>query len=249
MPIIHAMDEHAGAATLRPVTGSRASGPRRRVSRPSVREGYDLWSAAYDDTPNPLIALDRRYSVKLLAPRSRERILDAGCGTGANLRMLVRAKSRPLGLDFSSGMLRVARHRNPGVPLAQADLSHDLPLRRESFDGFLCALVSEHLTNLRTLFREAFAVLKRGGRLVFSAFHPELAAAGIEANFESGGIEYRLGAERYTVADYLDHIKGAGFQELQTEEHCGDTRLVQEVALARKYLDQPLLLTVAAIKP
>ena len=248
MRIIHAMDGYAGAATLGLMTG-RASGPRKRVSRPGVREGYDLWSAAYDDTPNPLIALDRRYTVKLLAPRSRERILDAGCGTGANLRALVQADSQPVGLDFSRGMLHVALRKNLGVPLAQADLSLALPLRRESFDGFLCALVSEHLTNLRTLFREAFAVLRQGGRLVFSAFHPELAAAGIEANFESRGIEYRLGAERYTVADYLDHIDEAGFRELRTKEHCGDTRLVQEVSLARKYLDQPLLLTVAAVKP
>ena len=230
------MDGYAGAATLGLMTG-RASGPRKRVSRPGVREGYDLWSAAYDDTPNPLIALDRRYTVKLLAPRSRERILDAGCGTGANLRTLVQADSRPVGLDFSRGMLHVALRKNLGVPLAQADLSLALPLRRESFDGFLCALVSEHLTNLRTLFRE-------GCRLVFSAFHPELAAAGIEANFESRGIEYRLGAERYTVADYLDHIDEAGFRELRTKEHCGDTRLVQEVSLG-----QPLLLTVAATRP
>ncbi len=146
-------------------------------------------------------------------------------------------------------MLRVARRKNPGVPLAQADLSHDLPLVRESFDGFLCALVSEHLTSLRTLFLEAFSVLRRGGRLVFSAFHPELAAAGIEANFESGGVEYRLGAERYTVADYLNHIEDAGFRELRTAEHRGDPSLVQEVSVARKYLGQPLLLTVAATRP
>ena len=247
--MIHAMDAYTGAATLRRMTESRAPGDRRRVSRPGVRDGYDLWSLAYDETPNPLIALDRRHTVKLLAPRSRERILDAGCGTGANLRTLVRAGSRPVGLDFSRGMLRVARRKNPGVPLAQADLSHGLPLVRESFDGFLCALVSEHLTSLRTLFREAFSVLRRGGRLVFSAFHPELAAAGIEANFESGGVEYRLGAEHYTVADYMAHIEEAGFQELRAEEHRGDTRLVQEVSLADRYLDQPLLLTVAAVKP
>jgi len=69
----------------------------------------------------------------------------------------------------------------PGVPLAQADLNRNLPLRRRTFDGFLCTLVSEHLENLRTFFAEAFSVVRKGGRLVFSAFHPEAARAGVEA--------------------------------------------------------------------
>jgi len=42
----------------------------RKLSRPGVREGYDLWSESYDQTPNPLIALDRRFTMTLL---SRER--------------------------------------------------------------------------------------------------------------------------------------------------------------------------------
>ena len=64
---------------------------RRKVHRPGVREGYDRWSSSYDRTPNPLVALDRRHTLDLLAPRPGERILDAGCGTGANLGAILRA--------------------------------------------------------------------------------------------------------------------------------------------------------------
>src|SRR5262249_42130090 len=158
-----------------------------------VREGYDLWAEAYDATANPVVALDRRYTIAHLRPRNSERILDAGCGTGGNLRRIVEAGGGLVGLGFSPGLLRGAQRSVPGVPLAQADLHHDLPLRRSRFDGFLCALVSEHLQNLRTLFAEAFAVVRKGGRLVFSAFHPDVARAGVEANFEQAGVEYRLG--------------------------------------------------------
>jgi hypothetical protein len=66
--------------------------------------------------------------------------------------------------------------------------------------------VSEHLTDLRVFFADMLSVLRVGGRFVFSAFHPEMAAAGVEANFEANGCEYRLGAERHTVGDYVDHI-------------------------------------------
>jgi len=211
-----------------------------------VREGYDLWAEAYDTTPNPLVALDRRHTMAHLRPRHGERIVDAGCGTGIHLRRIVEAGGRPVGLDFSRGMLRVAQRAVPGVPLAQADLNRNLPLRRLKFDGFLCALVSEHLENLRTLFAEAFAVVRAGGRLVFSAFHPAVARAGIEANFERDGVEYRLGAQPYTVDDYLDHIHDAGFRDLRRRDYVVDAPLVDHIPWARKYLGRPLLLLIEA---
>jgi SAM-dependent methyltransferase len=64
------------------------------------------------------------------------------------------------------------------------------PLTHNSFDAVLCALVGEHLTNLRTTFNEIFRSLKECGRFIFSVFHPEMAASGIEANFTRDNIEY-----------------------------------------------------------
>ena len=218
----------------------------KRVERPAVREGYDRWSETYDATPNPLVALDRRYTLRALAPRPGERVLDAGCGTGSYLRRLCDAGSRPVGLDFSRGMLRIARREAPRAGLAQANLDREFPVGRGVFDAVLSALVSEHLTQLRRFFIESFAALRRGGRLVFSAFHPELALAGIEANFERDGTEYRLGAHPHTVDDYLNHIADAGFQRMAWHEFAGDRRLAQEVPWAAKYVGRPLLLLVTA---
>ena len=67
----------------------------RKLSRPGVREGYDLWSESYDQTPNPLIALDRRFTMTLLQPRAAERILDAatsGGGVTSDLPVTVSGK-------------------------------------------------------------------------------------------------------------------------------------------------------------
>jgi len=193
--------------------------------------------------------LDRRHTIAHLRPHPGERILDAGCGTGINLRRIAEAGGRPVGLDFSRGMLRVAQRALPGVPLAQADLHRTLPVRRGRFDGFLCALVSEHLEDLRTVFTEAFAVVRKGGRLIFSAFHPEVARAGVEANFEREGTEYRLGAEQYTVGDYLNHIYDAGFRDLRWHDYSVDAPLVEEIPWASKYLGRPLLFLVEAERP
>jgi SAM-dependent methyltransferase len=218
----------------------------RRVERPGVRAGYDLWSSSYDATPNPVVALDRRYTLAALAPQPGERVLDAGCGTGAHLGSLCAARSRPVGLDFSRGMLRQARRRAPQAGLAQADLGRAFPVRAGAFDALLSSLVSEHLTDLRRFFRECFGALRRGGRLVFSAFHPDPACSGVEANFEQGGTEYRLGAERYRVDDYLNHIDDAGFRSLAWREYAADAALVETVPEAAKHLGRPLLLLVQA---
>jgi len=218
----------------------------RRIERPGVRAGYDRWSTSYDATPNPVVALDRRYTFSALAPRPGERVLDAGCGTGAHLGRLSATRSRGVGLDVSRGMLGVARRNAPGAALAQADLCREFPVRPGAFDALLSSLVSEHLTDLGRFFSECFRALRRGGRFVFSAFHPEPALAGIEANFEHDGTEYRLGAERYTVDDYLNRISDAGFRSLAWREYAGDLRLEDEVPGAAKYLGRPLLLLVRA---
>lgn len=218
----------------------------KRVERPGVREGYDRWSHTYDATPNPLVALDRRHTLRALEPRAGEAVLDAGCGTGAHLAGLSASRARAVGLDFSRGMLRVAQQRAPRAALAQADLNAEFPIRPGAFDALLSSLVSEHLRDLRRFFAEAYAALRRGGRLVFSAFHPHLALAGIEANFEQGGTEYRLGAQPYTVDDYLNGIADAGFERLECREYLGDESLVADVPAAAKYLGKPLLLLIRA---
>jgi SAM-dependent methyltransferase len=217
---------------------------RARVQRPGVRAGYDQWSETYDQTPNPLVALDRRHTLALLGPRRGERILDAGCGTGGNLRALLKAGSQPVGIDFSRGMLTVARRRLGDVPLAQADLGGELPLRPATFDAVLCALVGEHLDTPGRFFRQAHGALRPGGRLVFSVFHPELAAAGSEANFQRHGVEYRLGAHRHSIGDYLNAIEDAGFPRATPHELAPDEELARAVPAAQRYLGRPLLLAI-----
>jgi ubiquinone/menaquinone biosynthesis C-methylase UbiE len=246
-------DRNGGAATLTGMKRSTRWARRnrimaKRVRRPSVRDGYDQWSATYDHTPNPLIALDRRYTANLLRPRQGEHILDAACGTGAYFTAMLDAGSHPAGLDLSRGMLTVTRYKHPSVPLAQADLNAPLPLQARVFDTVLCALVGEHLADLRLFFREVYRSLAYGGRLLFSVFHPELAAAGIEANFERDGAEYRLGAMRHTVSDYVNVMDRAGFRGIDRHEFCGDEWLAERIPSAQKYRGRPLLLIVEGRK-
>lgn len=212
-----------------------------RVERVSVREGYDLWAEDYDATPNPLVALDERHTLAQLAPRAGERILDAGCGTGRNLVRLVAAGARASGVDLSSGMLAVARRRCPETELAVADLHTGLAFEDARFDAVLCALIGEHLRDLDRPLAEFARVLAPGGRLVFSVYHPDLAAAGKEANFARAGVEYRLGAERHTLAEYESALMRAGFVRRERSEYALDAELARTLPNAARYIGVPQL--------
>ncbi len=220
----------------------------RKVRRVNAQEGYDLWAETYDETPNPVVAMDARHTLDVLAPKPGEQILDAGCGTGRHLGSMILAGSNPVGVDFSRGMLSVARRNYPEVPLVLADLQRPLPFGSERFDAVLCALIGEHLDKLPLALREMYRVLKTDGRLVFSVYHPEMAAAGKEAHFERHGVEYRLGACLYTVADYVGLLKEAGFEDPVRHEFLGDERFVESVPSAANLLGFPVLLVLEAKK-
>jgi SAM-dependent methyltransferase len=43
----------------------------------------------YDETPNPVVAMDARHTLDALAPKPDEHVLDAGCGTGRHLGPMI----------------------------------------------------------------------------------------------------------------------------------------------------------------
>ena len=212
----------------------------------SAYEGYERWAGVYDQTPNPVVAMDRRHTLPALRPQPGEHILDAGCGTGGNFLPLWDAGAYPVGIDFSPSMLAVAHRAAPQTPLVVADLNAPLPFRDGWVDASLCSLVGEHLADPEQLLIELRRVSRENGRIVFSVYHPLMAAAGIEANFQAGDVEYRLGAHAHTVADYVASCERAGWHDVRYTEHVGDETLVRAIPSAKKFVGRPILLLITA---
>jgi len=105
----------------------------------------------------------RRKAVASLQLPAGSVVLDVACGTGDLCRDLARAGLRPLGVDFSAGMLASAR---TAAPLVRAD-ALALPLPAGSVDGITCGFALRNFVSLDAFFAESARVLRTGGRFAF----------------------------------------------------------------------------------
>ncbi|GGV58733.1 methyltransferase [Streptomyces griseoloalbus] len=157
-------------------------GPRLRElavqALSSVERGYDLLAPKFDHTPfrTPDSVLDATASA-LWRTGPFGSGLDLCCGTGAGVDVLRQVCEETVtGVDFSTGMLDIARARTrpPGPPVTwvRAD-ARSLPFGPVfdlvvSFGAFGHFLPRE----LPGLFAQVHSVLRPGGRFVFPVVAP-----------------------------------------------------------------------------
>ena len=139
----------------------------------SAAEGYRLWADTWDDTPSPIVALEGRALLPWISSLKPRRAIDVGCGTGRWTGRL-----GAIGVDASPSMLAVAasKHGLRGR-LAVGDAAA-LPVASGVADLVLCALTFGHIRDQAGAMREFARVLRPGGTLIVSDFHPDAAAGG-----------------------------------------------------------------------
>lgn len=109
--------------------------------------------------------------------RSGSRVLDVATGAGYIAGAAAQRGANATGIDFSATQVRMARERYPTVRFEQAD-AEALPFDPETFDAVVNGFGMCHLPNPDVALREAFRVLKRGGRVAFTVWDtPERAVA------------------------------------------------------------------------
>ena len=95
--------------------------------------------------------------------------MDLACGTGVLCEILLDHGIAASGMDFSSGMIDIARSRNPQIPYEVADMTTFCP--NKQFDLVTCTGDAVNhiasLTDVESIFRNVYQYLAPGGYFIF----------------------------------------------------------------------------------
>jgi ubiquinone/menaquinone biosynthesis C-methylase UbiE len=185
---------------------------RLDVPELDVRAGYARWASSYDAAPNPLMRVEEPVVRRLIDAAPAGVALDAACGTGRHTAYLRERGHAVVGVDATPEMLDRARARVPEADLRVGDLEA-LPLDGASVDLAVCALALTHVRDIGPVVAELARVLRRGGRLVLSDFHPTmLLLGGSGVFFDAGGAAGNVVSFHHSHASYLRAFRAAGLE-------------------------------------
>jgi ubiquinone/menaquinone biosynthesis C-methylase UbiE len=133
-----------------------------------MNDPYRRTARFYDTVVEPPNVVLRRIGLEMCPPWEGMRVLEVGCGTGANLSLYENAGCDVFGIDLSPAMLKVAsRKLSERADLRLADAA-EMPYADDSFD-----LVTSFLTlhempaaTRAAVMAEMVRVVNRRGRLL-----------------------------------------------------------------------------------
>jgi len=171
--------------------------------------------------------------------REGERVLDLGSGGGIDCFLAARQvgpSGEVWGVDMTPDMIALARHNATQVELGNVKFRlgeiEDIPFGENEFDVIMSNCVINLSTDKAQVFREAFRVLKPGGRLRVSdmVLVGELPEETLQSMSEWAGCI----AGALPVEEYLDAIRAAGFMDASAQHDATEASVVSAYVTAVK---------------
>jgi ubiquinone/menaquinone biosynthesis C-methylase UbiE len=150
----------------------------------------------------------RAMVARVVPPKKGLKVLDVGCGTGAQLAIYQEGGCEVCGIDLSHPMLRVARSKLDGKSVLTNGDAIRMPYPNDTYDLVLSSLFLHQLNSpsRSAALEEAMRVLKPDGQILLIDFHP-LEAKSIKGKltlFFISTIEFFAGWEHFSNSrDFL----------------------------------------------
>lgn len=138
-----------------------------------VASMFDGVAANYDLT-NDVLSLGqsrlwRKEVAKAVAARPGQKVLDLAAGTATSSLPFAATGAYVVPCDFSLGMLREGKKRNPWLPLTAGDATR-LPFKDDTFDTVTISFGLRNVQDTDAALRELHRVTKPGGQVVICEF-------------------------------------------------------------------------------
>jgi len=151
-----------------------------------------------------------------------ETVIDLGSGAGFDafiVSRIVGEAGKVIGIDLSDEMLDLARSNAKkgnykNVEFIKGDIEQ-LPLEEALGDQIISNCVINLSLNKGDVYREAYRVLKKGGKIAISDIVLETELSNFIRESIAAHIACVSGAEK--LEDYIKYIKDAGFKDIKIE--------------------------------
>jgi ubiquinone/menaquinone biosynthesis C-methylase UbiE len=138
--------------------------------------------------------------------KDKEKILDAGTGTGRFARYFAKRSKKIIAMDASQAMLKEAEKKakeekiEENIDFISGDIEK-IPLKNNSVDAITCIHVLVHYKNIEKAISEFSRILKPGGSLVF-----EVADSRLSKHYNKLR-HFLTGQKYYSYPDYYHAYK------------------------------------------
>jgi ubiquinone/menaquinone biosynthesis C-methylase UbiE len=205
-----------------------------------------------------MLALDQALCQDVLASLSLtgKTIVDIGCGTGRHWPALFnQSPARLVGYDVSTGMLNRLRNKYPHSEIHLLSDATLTGLADSSCDLVLSTLTLAHIPDLAAALTEWNRVLKPGGDLLITDYHPIALTKGGQRTFREGERVFAIRNHIYPVPQLLGVTRRLGLTKVTLSERKIDDSMrpyyekQNALPVFRRFLGVPIIYGLHLKKP